>query len=479
MVTPYRPLKPSPLKPASTEMNPRNLPEGNAAWQTIAPVGIFPHQNTQLEIPGRLLSNGQIVTQSIWGPQVQGQIRTDGSYELLNGVKGNLFQDDWLKLNLTLSEHPFINALKTTERQRAVQGSEIPRIRQMLTNQGYNGGGVKIGILDAVQQDPKTKAWTNHAHSELVSDIINDPVWGVAPGAQVEDLGKSFVPRKDIAGDHYQAFTQEVLARYTQIMQYQIQQIQRVLAKPDPSLRILSMTWGATLSRFYLGFIEELMVKKDENGFLKYPNLRRQILGPALFGTINEQKQRVIDAVNQVFLQSPFIQNVQAQYIEATRQAARRGLILVAATSNEGVNDTPGIVYPPSAQMGFFGQSPYVIAVAAADTRQNPGNRAQYEVSAFSSRGDGQRYNPTIAAPGQEIGVSLYRGEHAHNLVTQGTSFATPFTCGVIAMMLQKNPALTFDQVKAKLQNTAIQNPRYGVADYGAGFLNAEAAVLG
>jgi subtilisin family serine protease len=128
--------------------------------------------------------------------------------------------------------------------------------------------------------------------------------------------------------------------------------------------------------------------------------------------------------------------------------------------------------------MNEYAKSPYVIVTAAANTNQQPGNRVQYSIAPFSSRGDGVSVNPTLAAPGQEMGISMPQGSESHNLTADGTSFSTPFTCGVIALMLQRNPFLTFDQVKAKLQNTAVKSPYYGVADYGAGFLNAEAAVL-
>ncbi len=36
---------------------------------------------------------------------------------------------------------------------------------------------------------------------------------------------------------------------------------------------------------------------------------------------------------------------------------------------------------------------------------------------------------------------------------------ATPVVSGTVALMLQQNPALTPDQVKARLMKTAIQEP--------------------
>jgi subtilisin family serine protease len=58
-----------------------------------------------------------------------------------------------------------------------------------------------------------------------------------------------------------------------------------------------------------------------------------------------------------------------------------------------------------------------------------------------------------------------------------GTSMAAPVVTGTIALMLEANPALTPNLVKAILQYTADRRPRYDVATQGAGFLNARGAV--
>jgi hypothetical protein len=111
----------------------------------------------------------------------------------------------------------------------------------------------------------------------------------------------------------------------------------------------------------------------------------------------------------------------------------------------------------------------------------------------FSSIGptrDG-RQKPDIAAPGMAI-VSCYSQDtdppQSNQLLTpdgqyyatQGTSMASPFTCGVVALMLEKNGALTADQVKALLQQTAITDDFTGPtwnARFGAGKVDALAAV--
>jgi subtilisin family serine protease len=54
---------------------------------------------------------------------------------------------------------------------------------------------------------------------------------------------------------------------------------------------------------------------------------------------------------------------------------------------------------------------------------------------------------------------------------------AAPVVSGTVALMLQANPDLTPDQVKAILQSTAQPYAAYDILTQGAGFLDARAAV--
>ncbi len=62
-------------------------------------------------------------------------------------------------------------------------------------------------------------------------------------------------------------------------------------------------------------------------------------------------------------------------------------------------------------------------------------------------------------------------------LSLSGTSMAAPVVSGTVAAMLQANPALTPNAVKAILQYTAQLYPNYDSLTEGAGFLNAIGAV--
>jgi hypothetical protein len=62
-------------------------------------------------------------------------------------------------------------------------------------------------------------------------------------------------------------------------------------------------------------------------------------------------------------------------------------------------------------------------------------------------------------------------------LSLSGTSMAAPVVTGTVALMLQANPALTPNQIKAILQYTAQVYPSYDRLTQGVGFLNAKGAV--
>jgi subtilisin family serine protease len=62
-------------------------------------------------------------------------------------------------------------------------------------------------------------------------------------------------------------------------------------------------------------------------------------------------------------------------------------------------------------------------------------------------------------------------------LSLSGTSMASPAVAGVVALMLEANPSLTPNLVKAILQYSAHFDPTYNVLTQGAGFANAKGAI--
>ena len=172
----------------------------------------------------------------------------------------------------------------------------------------------------------------------------------------------------------------------------------------------------------------------------------------------------------------------------AVEIAWRRGLVVVAASGNGGPErdtvETPGI-------------DPYVITVGATDDRGTV-NRDDDTLAWFSAWGSADsNAKPDLVAPGRRL-VSLRvpgstldtlfpdRVVVAQNGATYfrltGTSMATAVVSGAAALLLQRRPSLTPDQVKALLVGTtqsygrnsgqALPDP---IAD-GSGLLDAYAA---
>jgi subtilisin family serine protease len=120
----------------------------------------------------------------------------------------------------------------------------------------------------------------------------------------------------------------------------------------------------------------------------------------------------------------------------------------------------------------------------------------------FTSAGptrDG-RPKPELSAPGVGVEAALSKGDRprgggwrtASRAPVSGTSIAAPHVAGAIALMYQKQPDATLDEIRRMLVATARRDPPYRLADrppaepiarwdplYGAGRLDVAAAVRG
>jgi serine protease AprX len=167
---------------------------------------------------------------------------------------------------------------------------------------------------------------------------------------------------------------------------------------------------------------------------------------------------------------------------QAVEQAWKAGIVVVVAAGNEGRNNSKntsgyGTITAP-------GNDPYVITVGAMNTK-GTSNRAGDVVTSYSSKGPtlyDHLIKPDLVAPGNRL-ISLYTaglrmnqlypGNEIPNSLYQtngnstasstyyvlsGTSMAAPMVSGGAALLLQKSPSLTPDQVKARLMKTAYKN---------------------
>jgi serine protease AprX len=162
----------------------------------------------------------------------------------------------------------------------------------------------------------------------------------------------------------------------------------------------------------------------------------------------------------------------------AAEQAWKAGIVVVAAAGNN--NDVLGLNTPAA--------DPFVIAVGATAMGKTPAI-ADDSVASWSRVGDWKR-SPDLVAPGTSIvslrdpgsfidqnnpsglvGTDYFKGS--------GTSQATAVISGAAALLLEDNPNLTPDQVKALLERSANPVPGASNRSEGSGQVDlADAAQL-
>jgi serine protease AprX len=195
---------------------------------------------------------------------------------------------------------------------------------------------------------------------------------------------------------------------------------------------------------------------------------------------------------------------------QAVEAAWKNGIVVVTAAGNLGRNGYATITSP--------GNSPHAITVGCMKTLETY-PRSDDQIASYSSKGPTYvdlTVKPDVVAPGNLVVSLLAPGstlaaEFPANVVPpsyyttssigpaeyfrlSGTSMATPVVSGAAALMLQENPNLSPDTVKARLMKTATKTfPPYSVAtdpttgqsyvDFydiftvGAGYIDIEAAL--
>jgi serine protease AprX len=177
---------------------------------------------------------------------------------------------------------------------------------------------------------------------------------------------------------------------------------------------------------------------------------------------------------------------------QAVEQAWQAGIVVVVSAGNDGRDNSMGT-------NGYFtiespGNDPYVITVGAMNTKGTP-DRADDVMTSYSSKGPTAGdyiVKPDLVAPGNRV-VSLQEpgsllqtypqnrpltGYYMKGTASRpssayftlsGTSMATGVVSGAAALMLQQDPTLTPDQVKARMMKTAYKNlpPYTTVVDSG------------
>jgi serine protease AprX len=183
----------------------------------------------------------------------------------------------------------------------------------------------------------------------------------------------------------------------------------------------------------------------------------------------------------------------------AAKRAVDAGIVVVAAAGNMGKSADGR---PQYGAIGAPGNAPWVLTVGASST-EGTNARNDDKVALYSSRGPtmiDHAAKPDLVAPGSgTVSLSdknslLYVTKSSSlvsgtlngllgyltpkpYLTLSGTSMATPVVAGTVALMLEANPTLTPNMVKAILQFTSQVYPGYDYLTQGAGFLNTMGAV--
>lgn len=204
---------------------------------------------------------------------------------------------------------------------------------------------------------------------------------------------------------------------------------------------------------------------------------------------------------------------------QAVEAAWNSGIVVVVAAGNAGRDNSLGT--QGYATINAPGNDPNVITVGATKTNGTP-SRLDDTVASYSSKGPtllDHVAKPDLVAPGNRIislaspGSTLFSslldlniqpvttcllgncttGASGKYLRLSGTSMATPIVAGAAALMVQKDPTLTPDTIKARMMKTAWKGypgnswgydtkgygylSQYDVFTIGAGYLDVDAAL--
>jgi|SRR5579884_1182173 len=199
---------------------------------------------------------------------------------------------------------------------------------------------------------------------------------------------------------------------------------------------------------------------------------------------------------------------------QACEAAWKAGIVVVCAAGNNGRQNTTQTAGLPNegwdtayGTIQSPGNDPYVITVGA--TKNMDGSRADDRIATYSSRGPTRLdfiLKPDIIAPGNkvisldvnnstldaaygytnQIPVASYCYTNSCKYSAQyfrlsGTSMAAPVVAGAAALLLEANPSLSPDTLKARLMLSADKwtdpSGNYDPCTYGAGYLNIPAAL--
>ncbi|MBI3927245.1 MAG: S8 family serine peptidase [Armatimonadetes bacterium] len=384
--------------------------------------------------------------------------------------------------------------------ERAERNNEIPGIRQGLAEQKdpegrpIDGTGRKVGFIELNYDGERDRG---DRHAQGVRDVIGGDEHGVAPGAETRGFSlrrgpddhhdpnlfphtePGFglqLPGSEKYEDNATHLNSLIDTASTGLLDRATERLAAIHGS-KAGFDALNLSLSGAPSGLYTqtdSLLNEGPIRNDDGSKIyDYPAMRRAVLGDDSASLTREQQwQKVVDYVDGR-LGNPKGQFQQSlgRYQDVVKKLTESGTSVVAAAGNDGTDLARYPSNPPGATLNFLTRSPYVLTVGASDSRDTPGRRSDDLIAHWSSRGDGRvgGHNPTVAAPGNSV---IANGE-----ATSGTSFASPYVAGTIALMRQANPNLSTAQVRDILTSTAADTAGAGREAEGAGIVDPVAAV--
>jgi type VII secretion-associated serine protease mycosin len=156
---------------------------------------------------------------------------------------------------------------------------------------------------------------------------------------------------------------------------------------------------------------------------------------------------------------------VRQAFVAVAQRAQQSNVMIVAATGNTDGNNDARVANYPAALAARFDS---VIAVGGIDR-----NGALYQGSVYGGA-------VTVVAPADNVVTTFIpRGSYGSALqYAVGTSFATPFVSGTVALLKSRYPRMTLRQIKYRVEMTA-DHPSTDLPDQqlGYGVVNPVAAL--
>jgi serine protease AprX len=240
---------------------------------------------------------------------------------------------------------------------------------------------------------------------------------------------------------------------------------------------VANMSWGTSVQQVALGNPAEpglgaaavnapkgSPLHKELTKALGHAPTQRDI--PAVSKMIAERMQKNIDDK----VAGKGLREAKEKLGSELKEAAEKDKVhVVAAMGNQHEHATHGLGNDKWGA-SIIHDVPNHISVGASDLGNDPKKVGDERMSTFSSAGQVEVAAPGVQSP---VGTPAKRGGDAAKW--DGTSFASPYVAGTVALMLQANPNMTSQQIRETLQGTA--HDIKGTTRDGAGIVDPVAAV--